>query len=95
MSIDFHNKKNRFTYATRAANKSWTETIKTLVPIENINKVLDVGCGGGIYSKALADMGVGSVIGIDFSKANLEGARENCKEYKIFHLSMVMLLIRV
>ncbi len=82
MSIDFHNKKNRFTYATRAANKSWTETIKTLVPIENINKVLDVGCAGGIYSKALADMGVGSVIGIDFSKANLEGARENCKEYK-------------
>ncbi|WP_208586173.1 methyltransferase domain-containing protein [Gracilibacillus suaedae] len=82
MGIDFHSKKNRFTYTTRTADNSWIETIKDLVPTENISKALDVGCGGGIYSKALSDMGVDSVTGVDFSEEILEGAMENCKEYK-------------
>ncbi len=81
MGIDFHNDKNRFTYATRIADNSWREAIKALVPIESLNEVVDIGCGGGIYSKALSDMGVKSVTGVDFSKAILEGARQNCKGY--------------
>ncbi|MGE7917136.1 class I SAM-dependent methyltransferase [Lysinibacillus xylanilyticus] len=36
---------------------------------------------GEIDSKALADMGVTSVIGVDFSEAMLVGANENCKDY--------------
>lgn len=52
------------------------------MPIENIYQALDVGCGGGIYSKALSDIGVGSVTGVDFSEAILKGARDNCREYK-------------
>ncbi|MBO8172972.1 MAG: methyltransferase domain-containing protein [Bacillaceae bacterium] len=82
MGIDFHNKKNSKTYSTRKADKSWIEAIKKLVPIENVSKALDVGCGGGIYCKALSDMGVPSVTGVDFSKAILKEAEENCKEYK-------------
>lgn len=35
----------------------------------------------GIYSKALAEMEVASVTGVDFSEEILKGARENCKEY--------------
>ncbi|SHM63371.1 class I SAM-dependent methyltransferase [Gracilibacillus kekensis] len=81
MGIDFHSKKNRITYTTREADSSWREAIKALVPIENIEKALDIGCGGGIYSKALSDMGVEKVTGVDFSKAILEGAKENCKNY--------------
>ncbi|MEK4201447.1 class I SAM-dependent methyltransferase [Cytobacillus sp. FSL K6-0265] len=82
MGIDFHNKGNRDTYTTRRADDSWMEVIHNLVPIENISNALDVGCGGGIYSKAMADMGIDSVTGIDFSKVILEGAKENCKAYE-------------
>ncbi|WP_112180477.1 class I SAM-dependent methyltransferase [Paraliobacillus zengyii] len=82
MGIDFHSKKNRITYTTRNADNSWIEVMKGLLPIEKISNALDIGCGGGIYSKALSDMGVDSVTGVDFSKSILEGARENCKEYK-------------
>ncbi|QUW23577.1 class I SAM-dependent methyltransferase [Sporosarcina sp. Marseille-Q4063] len=82
MGINFHNEKNRNSYTTRNADNSWVNTIKDLVPIENISNATDIGCGGGIYSKALADMGVSSITGVDFSEAILEGAKENCKEYK-------------
>ncbi|GIN72763.1 SAM-dependent methyltransferase [Bacillus sp. J14TS2] len=82
MGINFHNKKNQRTYTTRNADQSWIEAINNLVPIEDISRALDIGCGGGIYSKALSDMGVTSVTGVDFSKAILEGAQENCKEYR-------------
>lgn len=82
MGIDFHSKKNRITYTTRNADNSWIEAMKDLVPIEKVSNALDIGCGGGIYSKALSEMGVNSVTGVDFSESILEGARENCKEYK-------------
>jgi len=81
MGIDFHNKDNQTTYTTRQADHSWMEAMKELVPIINTSKAADIGCGGGIYSKALADMGVPSVIGVDFSQAMLVGAKENCKDY--------------
>lgn len=82
MGIDFHKDENRKTYATRKADKSWMDAIKELVPIQQISNALDIGCGGGIYSKALTDMGVKSITGVDFSNAILEGAKENCKDYR-------------
>ena len=82
MGIDFHSKENRYTYTTRTADDEWKKTLTQLVPMETISKAVDVGCGGGIYSKALADMGVDSVTGVDFSEKILEGAKENCKDYR-------------
>jgi 2-polyprenyl-6-hydroxyphenyl methylase/3-demethylubiquinone-9 3-methyltransferase len=41
-------------------------------------KVLDVGCGGGILSEALAKSGA-EVTGIDLSQASLEVARQHAK----------------
>ncbi|MBP2079167.1 class I SAM-dependent methyltransferase [Oceanobacillus polygoni] len=82
MGIDFHNKKNQTTYTTRDADMTWMGAIKKLVPIENISSALDVGCGGGIYSKALSEIGVGSVTAVDFSEAILKSARSNCSEYE-------------
>jgi 2-polyprenyl-6-hydroxyphenyl methylase/3-demethylubiquinone-9 3-methyltransferase len=41
-------------------------------------KVLDVGCGGGILSEALAKSGA-QVTGIDLSQASLEVARQHAK----------------
>jgi len=81
MGIDFHNEKNRKTYTTRKANETWINAMKDLVQFDQISKALDIGCGGGIYSQALADLGVDSVIGIDFSEEMLKGAKENCKDY--------------
>lgn len=82
VGIDFHNEKNRNTYSTRKVDNSWVNAIKGLVQFNNISKALDIGCGGGIYSKALSDMGAISVTGVDFSEEILKGARENCKEYQ-------------
>ncbi|WEG19258.1 methyltransferase domain-containing protein (plasmid) [Alkalihalophilus pseudofirmus] len=82
MGIDFHSKRNSNTYTTRKADKLWAVTLENLIPIKGISNALDIGCGGGIYSKALSDMGIEHVTGVDFSKAILDGAKENCKGYK-------------
>ncbi len=82
MGIDFHDKQNQTTYSTRNADQTWREELKQLVAVENISNAADIGCGGGIYSKALSDMGAESVTGIDFSEAMLKSARDNCREYK-------------
>ncbi|MDY0394378.1 class I SAM-dependent methyltransferase [Virgibacillus halophilus] len=82
MGIDFHDPKNSRTYTMRIADKTWMEAIKDLIPVQHIKSAVDIGCGGGIYTKALADMGAGSVTGVDFSHAILEGTREHYKDVK-------------
>lgn len=82
MGIDFHDQKNLSSYSTREADRSWMEIIEELVQIEGVMNAVDIGCGGGIYLKALSDMGIQSVTGVDFSEVSLEGAREYCKEYE-------------
>lgn len=81
MGIDFHDGNIEGCYANRAAHDSWSTMIRRLVPIERIGKVADIGCGGGIYSKALGRMGIREVIGIDFSEAMLRGATKECEGY--------------
>ncbi|UOQ84392.1 class I SAM-dependent methyltransferase [Gracilibacillus salinarum] len=81
MGINFHNQANRTSYTTRTADQSWLELLKKIVPFENVSQALDIGCGGGIYSKALSDLGATSVTALDFSEAILEGAKENCRDY--------------
>ena len=86
MGIDFQSDDNRATYTTRNADNSWKDGMSELVPIKNVSKALEIGCGGGIYLKALSDMGIPSVTGLDFSKAILAGAQENCQYYKTISL---------
>lgn len=79
MGIDFHSPDERCTYATRQASNTWMQALEKLVPMKNIHAAADVGCGGGIYSRALSEMGISRVVGIDFSKQMLGGARDNCR----------------
>ncbi|WP_025688115.1 class I SAM-dependent methyltransferase [Paenibacillus zanthoxyli] len=79
MPIDFHDQNNQSTYASREAEASWISTIGRYVPLQG-KRVLDIGCGGGIYTKALALSGAAQVTGMDFSAEMLKGAAENCRD---------------
>lgn len=80
MPINFHSPHNRNSYTTREADISWSSAIEELIDVRGKN-VLDIGCGGGIYSRALAEMGAEQVTGVDFSEEMLHGAAEYCREY--------------
>jgi ubiquinone/menaquinone biosynthesis C-methylase UbiE len=79
MPIDFHDPRNAHTYDTRAADPSWIAAISAIVSPED-KRVLDIGCGGGVYSRAFAELGAASVTGVDFSAAMLESARALCAD---------------
>jgi ubiquinone/menaquinone biosynthesis C-methylase UbiE len=79
MPIDFHDPRNAHTYDTRAADPTWVAAISAIVsPVGK--RVLDIGCGGGVYSRAFAELGAAGVIGVDFSAAMLESARARCAD---------------
>lgn len=75
MPIDFHDPQNRDSYASREVDASWIQQMERLVDW-NGKRVADIGCGGGIYSKALLQLGVEHVYGIDFSEAMIQTAKE-------------------
>ncbi|WP_459501579.1 class I SAM-dependent methyltransferase [Bacillus sp. C1] len=77
MSINFHDANNKYTYASRKADSSWREMIQNIIDVNGKN-IIDIGCGGGIYTKELALMGANKVVGFDFSKKMLQAAAENC-----------------
>ncbi|PYI51779.1 class I SAM-dependent methyltransferase [Paenibacillus flagellatus] len=76
MPIDFHDERNRGTYASRSADAGWTEAIGRLVDARGL-RAADIGCGGGIYTRALAGMGAKEVIAVDFSAGMLAAAAEH------------------
>ncbi|MFY0543237.1 class I SAM-dependent methyltransferase [Brevibacillus sp. H7] len=80
MTIHFHEEKNRKSYAVRTASRDWLDAFQKWVTPAG-KTVIDLGCGGGIYSKAWAELGVARVIGVDFSEVMLQAAEENCKGY--------------
>lgn len=75
MTIDFHDASNRHTYATREASDSWSVAMTALLDPMGMH-VVDIGCGGGIYSTAWKKLGAAQVTGVDFSQQMLECARE-------------------
>ncbi|MBP1988660.1 class I SAM-dependent methyltransferase [Paenibacillus eucommiae] len=78
MPINFHDEQNRLTYTTRTADESWLTRIKEVIDVSN-KEVVDIGCGGGIYTKALVSLGASHVTGVDFSEEMLKGASLNCE----------------
>lgn len=78
--MDFQAEKNRSSYSMREADVTWIHQIQIMINVKD-KQVVDVGCGGGIYSKALADLGANHVVGVDFSEQILSSAKQNCRDY--------------
>lgn len=55
--------------------------INKIAPVEN-KSVIDIGCGGGILSEGLAELG-GQVTGIDMAEASIEVAKLHLYESKL------------
>ncbi|OZI66915.1 class I SAM-dependent methyltransferase [Bordetella genomosp. 11] len=73
MSIDFHSEAVKDTYAHREAHADWAKAMEALARPAG-KRVVDVGCGGGIYSLAWADLGAARVTGVDFSEVMVDTA---------------------
>ena len=71
--MDFTATSTKTTYSGRSADHSWE-----ILCAENLSPegkdVLDIGCGGGIYTLAFAFLGAKSVTGIDKSQQYIEQA---------------------
>ena len=63
-------------YSGRVADSAWKEWISSHVnPADK--SVLDIGCGGGIYTHAFHELGASAVIGIDSSEQYVKEAGES------------------
>ena len=72
--MNFDAPEARRTYSDRAVDSTWrTWCTLNLDPLER--DVIDIGCGGGIYSLAFAELGAKSVIGVDRSRQFIEDAK--------------------
>lgn len=75
MPIDFSAPANARTYSGRDADRSWVDAVTALVdPAGAV--VVDVGCGGGTYTRAWHELGAARVVGVDSSAPILAAARE-------------------
>jgi ubiquinone/menaquinone biosynthesis C-methylase UbiE len=61
------------------------KVIESTAPYQN-KTVLDVGCGAGRYSIALALSGVKHVLGIDFARNMIEDAAQRARQLKVDHI---------
>lgn len=75
MPIDFGDPANARAYSGRDADESWYDAVLAVVDPAGA-RVVDVGCGGGTYTRAFAGLGAATVTGVDASGPILASARE-------------------
>ncbi|MDN4072252.1 class I SAM-dependent methyltransferase [Fictibacillus terranigra] len=80
MTMDFHAAHNKRSYASRTAAAGWKQLIEQHITLKD-RLAVDIGCGGGIYTKAMIEMGARHVTAVDFSEKMLEAAGENCSSH--------------
>ena len=76
MGIDFRDPANRRMYSDREADTSWRDAVVGLVDPAG-SDVVDIGCGGGTYTRAWHELGAATVTGVDFSAPILAEARDS------------------
>lgn len=84
MAIDFHAEKNADTYAKRSASEEWAAAMGQLCVPEGA-RVADIGCGGGVYSRAWKELGADHVEGVDFSEVMVATARKKTADLSGIH----------
>lgn len=77
MTIDFHSPHARGSYAHRQADADWKQAMLGLVDPAG-KRVADIGCGGGIYTRAWRELGARSVTGVDYSAEMIADALQTC-----------------
>lgn len=83
--IDFHSFENTHSYSYRTVDLTWVEQLQSLIENPQHKTAVDMGCGGGLYTKVLADLGFKEIYGIDFSDAMLTSASNNYQHLKQTH----------
>ncbi len=93
MKLPWQNKNQVTTLSPKEGYNRWAATYsKESNPIKDLSDkgilkflpdvqskiVLDAGCGTGHFCKVLSDRGASKIIGIDFSSAMIETAKQNC-----------------
>jgi ubiquinone/menaquinone biosynthesis C-methylase UbiE len=73
------------TYSDRSVDPSWIEWCRETIAPEDLT-VVDIGCGGGIYSKGFLKCGAKRVIGVDASEQYIDEARNACPDGE-FHVA--------
>lgn len=68
------------TYSDRVADQTWSTWASENLSPRN-KDVVDIGCGGGIYSFAFASLGAKSVVGIDSSPQYIAEASNSAKNF--------------
>jgi ubiquinone/menaquinone biosynthesis C-methylase UbiE len=77
LPINFHDEAIRNSYATREADISWMNAMLFIVNPQGL-RVADIGCGGGIYTRAWLGLGARHVVGVDSSRVMQDAAKESC-----------------
>lgn len=73
MPIDFQAAGNAGAYSGRAVDKGWSAIMRTIVDPAG-RRVVDIGCGGGLYSIAWTELGAAAVVGVDSSPGMVDSA---------------------
>ncbi len=82
--IDFSAAAAKGIYSNRKASARWLNWAESsLSPKDKV--VADIACGGGIYTRAFADLGAKEIIGVDSSEQYIEQARAESASYQSLH----------
>ena len=65
---------------------------KNITDIQN-KRIIDIGCGGGIYTKELALMGAKVLLGLIFQKKYYKLQKKTVVDFQIFHSFTVMHIV--
>ena len=65
--------------------QQWMDVVAAHVEGKDVQAILDVGCGTGRFSEALADEFNANVVGIDPSRTMLDEAQRHCTHSRVFY----------
>lgn len=80
LPLNFHDQENHYTYSKRQVDPSWINKILEIVNPKG-KYIIDIGCGGGIYTRAWAQLGAAQVLAPDFSDQMIPTTKEMSTDF--------------